>query len=283
MFRIVLEPALEMLQLRAHSKQSALSALQHGLSKIFSVAIPGSIAVSISACAPQQVGSADIQRLERKLNDVRSFQAEQTAELSALQEEVRSMTGRLEQLEFRTTRTATIAMPANTTSRVESDRPAPTPVLPVPGAVTSQTPPPIVPLDPLEADEELAPHLDVQIARLFQDGLYFVRRGQYRQALPLFDQLGATAGGKEGHLQSLFWKAVCFDGMGNNREALAAYNSLIQNYPGSSRARVSLLRLASVFVRLGDTNTARLTLQKLIAEAPGTDEATSAQKKLQDL
>jgi TolA-binding protein len=282
MFRIVLEPALEMLQLRARSKQSAPLALQTCLSKIFSVTILGSIAVSISACAPQQVGSADIQRLERKLNDVRSFQAEQTAELSALQEEVRSMTGRLEQLEFRTTRTATIATPANT-SRVENDRPAPTPVLPIPGAVTSQTPPPIVPLDTLEADEELAPHLDVQIARLFQDGLYFIRRGQYRQALPLFDQLGATAGGKEGHVQSLFWKAVCFDGMGNNREALAAYNSLIQNYPGSSRARLSLLRLASVFVRLGDTNTARLTLQKLIAEAPGTAEAASAQKKLQDL
>ena len=239
--------------------------------------------LSVAACAPGQSGQLDVQRLEKKLNEVRSFQAEQTAEISALQDEVRVLTGRLEQLEYGNVG-APGGLPAGApqAAAVQPPAPAPTPALPS-FLAGGNTPPPIVPLDPLEADEQLAAHLDVQISRLFQDALYFVRRGQYRQALPLFDQIGATAAGKEGHLQALFWKAVCFDGMGNNREALSAYNNLIQSYPNTPRARLGLLRLASVFVRLGDTNTARLTLQKLIAEAPGTPEAQQAKNKLSDL
>lgn len=229
-----------------------------------------------AACAPQGASHSDLQRFEKKLNDVRSFQAEQNSELSALQEEVRILTGRLEQVEYR----AGVGVSA-IGGRPKS--PAPSPVIPHNSVVAANTPPAIVPLEPLEEDEARAPHLDVQVSRLFQDALYFVRRGQYRQAIPLLDQIIAFSGQKEGHLQSLFWKGVCYDGMGNNREALSSYNALIQAYPSSPRARLGLLRLASVFIRIGDTNTARLTLQKLVAEAPRTPEAEAAKKKLADL
>jgi TolA-binding protein len=241
-----------------------------------------------AACTPQAAGPNEVQRLERKLNDLRSFQAEQTAELTALQEEVRKLNGRVEQVEFRNSAPVNMAAQPQTGAMqptVNTGGAAPAPIMPpaTTGVASGETPPPIVPIGPLEEDEALAPHLDAQLARLFQDALYFMRRGQYRQALPLLDQTATYAANRQGHMQALFWKGVAFDGMGNNRDSLAAYNSVIQGYPGTARARLSLLRLASVFVRLGDTGTAKLTLQKLIAEAPGTAEAHAAQEKLQDL
>ena len=238
---------------------------------------------ALLACSAQNGGSDAVARLERKLNDLRSFQAEQTADLNSLQEELRNLTGRVDQFEFqmKSTRPSDLADNQVVAPLKNTMQHAPEPV--IPGITTTLTPPPIVPLTELEVDESLASHLDVSLAQLFQDSLYFIRQGQYRQALPLLDQVISYGDGKEGQMQAFFWKGICFEGMGNNRDALAAFNAVVQRFPQKDRSRLSLLRLASVFVRLGDTATARLTLQKLIADAPNSKEADRAREKLKDL
>jgi TolA-binding protein len=243
------------------------------------------LAFGLIACSSSRTGTDSF---ESRISDIRRQQADQGATITQLQEDLRILTGKLEEIEFKQKNT----LPANNSfsqhSAIQPSLPAgPTTITPIarPASplTSSDTPPAIVPLAELENDEAMAKHLDSQVSQVFRDALYFVRRGEFRQASSMLDQVISIANGKEGHAQSLFWKGISSDGIGNNKEALEAYSLLIKQYPGLERTRLALLRLSSVFIRLGDTATAKLTLEKLIAENPESKEANQARAKLKDL
>jgi TolA-binding protein len=224
------------------------------------------VGVAAGGCSQLDQLERDVRGLERKLSDLRNFQAEQTTEISSIESRLRDLSGRVDVLEH----AQTVRAPAG----VPEERPA----------QPLQVPPPVVPLSALQADETLAAGLPrAGAAREFSEALAEIRAGKFQQALPRLQRAQEQNYGEEGTAEIIFWKGVCYDGVGDNRRALAAYGEVIASYPKASRAALALLRQASVFIRLGDIPTARLSFDKLIAEFPQSAEAATARQRLKDL
>lgn len=210
-----------------------------------------------------------MQALQRDIADIRKLQAEQTVQLSSMQDEVSKLSGRMEELEFGQRNRVVGSL-----DTLQRDLTALQQRVP---------PPPIVPVNALEQDEASVAGATEEAARRFGEGLAKIRLGQYEQAIPLLQESVNLSYGSDGSSHALFWIGVAGDGLGDNKRSLAAYNELASRFPKSKRAPLALLRLASVFIRLNDSKTAKLTLQKLIAEFPKAAEAAQAKTKLKDL
>ncbi len=225
-----------------------------------------------SGCATNIASKDEVAGVDRKVGDMRSFQAELTSQLSALQEEVGRLTGKVEELEYRLNRGATTPIaPAVTAPQLPGITPS------APPAVVAT--PSVVPLNELSEDEVWSKQLSGESGQSMRDALYFIRAGKLTEAQPILSQL-ASAGAPAARMNALFWLGVCYEGNDQVRNALGTYNEVMKNYPGQERSRVALLRIADIFAKLGDKGTARLTLQKLVTEAPKTRQADIAREKL---
>ena len=222
----------------------------------------------LCSCVPSGRMTSDITRVQRDVSDLRSFQAEQTTQISSLQAQVRTLNGRLEELEFSQNKKigSDLTTLRDDVSRLRRRVP----------------PPPIVPLAALEEDESLAGSLPGEVASVFNDALGKIREGQFRDALALLQQVQDMSANNESYANILFWIGVANEGLGDNRSALKAFYAISSNYPRHPRAALTLLREASVFTRLGDSSSARLTYQKLISEFPKSPEAATARERLKE-
>lgn len=227
------------------------------------------VIVSLIACADTQKIERDIARLDSTVGDLRNFQAEQTTQLSAMQNQLRALSGRMEELEF-----AQNQKLGTDLSSLKKDL----------STLKKRVPPPaIVPPMALDADEALAGTIPQAVAVPFSDALQKIREGNFAEALPVLRSTLDNPDARPWVPYLLFWVAVCYDGTGDNKSALAAYNELLSQYPQHERAPLCLMREASVFVRLGDSKTANLTLKKLIADFPKSVEASHARERLRSL
>jgi TolA-binding protein len=234
----------------------------------FGVLFPVLICFAACGSGLKQVRS-DLKRLERSQGDIRARQADQTSAISALQDGLRRLSGRLEELEYLQR------------SRVGTDI---TSLKRDISSLQRRVPPPaIVPGLLLESDEVLAKKLPPSLSSLFMEILSQLRTGAYREALSNVEKALSFSYGGEGTPELMFWKGVSYDGLGENRKAISAYSELVGEYPKHDRTAVGLLRLASVFIRIGDTRTAKLTFQKLIADFPKSSAAAQAKERLKDV
>lgn len=243
----------------------AVRALRRGLGRHSAL---GLSLLALVACA--DTGSQlRVQRLEASLGDLRSFQAEQTTQISAMQSELRALQGRVEELEYVQNQRL-----GSTLSSLQQDL----------STLRRRVPPPaIVPVPALEADESLAGTLPGEVGQRLSEALLRVREGKFDEALLLLQDVNRLAVGTPTAAVATFWGAVSFEGLAQFPRAVAAYNDVISQFPRHPRASLALLRQASVLIRLGDTNAAKLTLQKLIADYPRSSEATQARQRLKDL
>ncbi len=233
--------------------------------------------LALSACAPQGARNGnEMSRLQRELADLRSFQAEQTGQISTLTSELRALVGRVEELEY-------------SRNRVQA------PSAPVPGPFGSMgagpvaadqpkiAPPPIVPAKELENDEQLAAGNSSEAGRFFAQGLAQLRRASFSEALALLQEALASSYNTDLYPYLLFWVGVCNDAMGDSRSALRAYHELTSTYAKHNRTALALLREGSVFIRLRDSASAKLTFEKIINDFPGSEEANQAKGRLKDV
>ncbi|MBX7139092.1 MAG: tetratricopeptide repeat protein [Oligoflexia bacterium] len=257
----------------ARSEQTSL------LAKLFLVIL------CISGCAANGSKlSSDVSRLQRELNDVRGFQAEQTTQISSLQSDLRNLQGRIEELEhgqnMRMAAQAPLAQPPTGYVGDPGNNPG-APYVPPPRP--KGPPPPIVPLSALEEDESLVPAIPGEAGRLFGEALYKIREGTFADALALLQEALAQSYNSKWYPNVLFWIGVSNDGLPDLKSALRSYHELIAGFPNSSRVPLALLRQGSVFIRLGDSPSARLTFEKLISQYPKSTEAAAARDRLKDL
>lgn len=258
-----------------------------GITRLFLLVILG--VLSISGCSAR-VGDLerDVKELDRKVGDLRSFQAEQTARVDGLNEQLRTLIGKIEELQHGQQLGGYDAggklarMDGQGNETLQSDS--------YPSVGRPAAPPAIVPDLELEADEVSASRIQGRTGELLTTALANIRAGQFAPAARLLDELravelGAGARQEGGGLLPLvyFWRGVTADGLRDNTAALKNYNDLISEFQQHPRTTVALLRLGSVFIRLGDSNTARLTFQKLITEYPDSLEAERAKERLRDL
>ena len=223
----------------------------------------------LSACAEGGKIRQDLNRMEQSLNDIRGFQAEHTTQISEMQNQIRALSGRLDEIQH--TESSRIGSDLTTLRDDLSNLKRRVP------------PPPIVPVSALEADEVLAGSLPPETGKLFSDALQEVRQGSFSGSVPMLRSALDQSYGRDWSANILFWLGVSYDGLSDNRNALASYNEIISKYSRHSRTPLALFRQAAVFVRLGDTQTAKLTLKKLISDYPKSPEVSAAKERLKTL
>jgi TolA-binding protein len=226
------------------------------------------LALSAGGCSIQDL-EQKVSRLERSLNDMRAYQAEQTETINSLDTQLKQMSGRIEEVEF------------SHNKRIGTDLSALKDDL---SSLRRRVPPPsVVPAAELEVDEVWASGLTGEPQVLVTDALLRLREGKFDDALPLLQNAVSQLRGTDKAAVALFWQGVAYDGLGDDRSALRSYADAVYQYPKSQRASSSLLRQASVLTRLGDNKTAALSLRKLVDDYPRSPEASVAKERLRDL
>jgi TolA-binding protein len=208
----------------------------------------------------------DVDRLQKSVNELRGYQAEQTTQISNLEAEVRTMQGKFEELEY--SQSKKMGTEVDSLKNALSD-------------IKRHVPPPaIVPAATLEDDERFAQTLPEDVASRFAEALQKIREGSFADAVPLLQTTLDLSSGEPQSAQILFWLGVSYEGAGDNRQALLAYNQVVNAYPKSARAPLALLRQSGVMGRIGDSKGAQAILKKLIADHPGSPEAAQARQRL---
>jgi TolA-binding protein len=211
----------------------------------------------------------DIVKLQTGLNDMRAFQSEQTSRIASLEADLRTLSGRVEELQY--SQNTRLGGDLNTLKRNLSD-------------LENRIPPPsTVPGAELEADQLYMQTLPVKEVKPLADALSSIRRGRFQEALtPLQESLDRSVGQEWGALV-LFWSGITYENLGEKRKAVENYHSLVARYPKHSRAALALLKESGVLLSLGDKKLAKLTLNKLIAEHPKSKEAAAARERLKTI
>ncbi len=195
---------------------------------------------------------------EGDLADVRRLQTDQMTVMASIRNDIRELTGRLDELEHRQ---QTLEAMAEQVS-----------------AIARRVPPPSgVPIAELESTERLA---DLQNDTLLGDSLTNIRGGKFRLAIEGLDKAIAEQGGKS---QYFFWLGVANELYGSLEKALGAYHECATTFTTDSLAPAALARQAEVFVKLSDKSSAKLTLQKLVSSYPGSTYAQNAKGRLKTL
>ena len=210
----------------------------------------------------------DIKRLDRGLGDLRSVQAQQVADLSALRSEVRGIAGRLDEIDH------TSREKLGGLSSIRNDL----------NQLSRRLPPPaIVPELILEADEALVSSMPGDIQAPFAQMLAAVRAGGFQElAAPLQELADQTIESEYAPLV-MFWSGITAEGTGDLNRAIGTYIDLVGRFPKHPRASVALFRQASALMRVGDKKTARLAFKKLVADYPKSPDAVRARERLKAL
>lgn len=226
------------------------------------------IALSLSSCGTVALQD-DVKRLQSGINDLRSFQAEQTTKITSLETEMHQLSGRIEELEFAQNKKLGSDLTDLKKDLTDLRRRVP--------------PPSIVPAMALEVDESRLSNMPTELSDPFKAAFEDLRGGQFADAESRLKEVLDLSHGTEWVADAMFWIGVARDGQGNSKEALQAYLSVVNDFPKNKKAAAALLRQAAVFVKLGDHKTAKLTLNKLISNFPKSEEALRAKERLKDL
>ncbi len=200
-----------------------------------------------------------------ELEDLRTIQARQTASLSQIQEELRLLSGQVEELQFH-------AM--GKTAELEKSL----------QRLGSRVPPPSgVPEDLLTQDEEKIAKIAGEAADLYRQALRQMRTGAFAEAEHLLTEFISGNPQTAFTDNAYFWSGVSAERTGDYQKAVANYSTVFQKFPAEDRVAPALLRLGNVFAKLNSPDDARLAYQKLIDDFPRSSYATSAKKQLKKL
>ena len=228
------------------------------------------LTILLSACAPQnQKLNSSVDQLTTSLNDLRSLQAEQVAQIDSMRAAVRDLSGRVDLLEHKQQGEITSDL-----SAVKQDL----------SAMKNRMPPPaIVPAEALEEDEQVADLFPTEVAQKYIDALGRIREGKFQVSMGILEEVLDVANGAKVAPYAIFWLALSEEGANQNARAVQHYAEIISRYSKHKRAPLALLRQGSVLIRMGDTKAAKLTLKKLVADFPKSSEAVRARDRLKGL
>lgn len=225
--------------------------------------------VFLAGCAAGR-GDKKLADLEDSLSDLRQFQAEQTTEISSLRDELRKLTGRIDELQYQGARRID-----PTPGFTPSYDPAPNVAAP-----RLETVPPGVPEAILVEDEGVLSTLPPPVAEPFQQGLRLIRAGSFGESTPYLKRAVDYNYDDKVLPRILFWLGLAEEYSGKLKDAVAIYHDISSRFPKSGRTPSVLLRLGGVFEKLKDRETAKLTYQKLVTQYPNSSAASIARKKL---
>lgn len=222
------------------------------------------LAVSVlNACAGRLKELEDANtRQTKEINDLRSVTAEHSVSLEQIRNDLRRLSGNVEELDFQA---------RGKTAEIQKalDR------------FSSRVPPPAgVPEDLLVEDEEAVSSNASQSAAVFKDGLQKVRTGDFDGAISALNKFLEANPATIVSDNAMFWVGICQLKLGQPEKAVVTFSDVFNKFPGEDRAPWSLYYLAEVFEKINQREDAKITLQKLVDDFGGSAAARKAEDKL---
>lgn len=241
--------------------------------------------LSFSACVSTNTTN-EVLSLKRAVENLRTYQMEQSTELNRISDELQKLRRTIEELEHYKEQEIAKAREMQRSNNITNSDMNIAPALVgdlqgdkiTRGAGTNA----IVPEDLLKEDEIFASKQNIEFGREMLEMLENIKGNKFREALTITNDLMTSATGEQ-QARVLFWQGICSDAVGNNKDALVAYNSLLTTFKTHKRAPMALYNQALVFLRFKDKEAAKMSLQKLINEYTKSEYKEKAQKKLKDI
>ena len=115
---------------------------------------------------------------------------------------------------------------------------------------------------------------------IYDSSLSLFREEKYEQALEGFKRFLNEYPKSELADNSQFWIGECFMGLKQYEQAILAYQDVVKNYPKENKVPNAMLRQAIAFLEINDKTSSKLLLQKVIKQFPDSSEAKIAKTKL---
>ena len=200
--------------------------------------------------------------LQSDITELRGIQAEHTAAISEIRAEMRSLTGKIEEMQYISQGKA---QELERTLRQLGSR--------VP-------PPPGVPEELLNKDEDKISSITGPAAEQYHSALAKLRAGDFSGARQLLSDFIDGNPGTAFTDNALFWLGITYGKLGQNDQAIVAFSDVFRTYPAEDMVPPALFYLADTFEKSGSREDAELTLEKLIEEYPRTSFANKGKTKL---
>lgn len=119
--------------------------------------------------------------------------------------------------------------------------------------------------------------------KAYSDAYQLFTEGNYDRARTEFQKFLAAYPDSEYSDNAQFWIGECYFFEQKYEAAILEYEKVIKNYPGGNRVRYALLKQGLSFLKLGDKTSAKLLLQEVIKNYPNTSQASIARANLQGI
>ena len=228
----------------------------------FSTAAVGLLTASVlSGCAGAQIDALR-KDLQSEITELRGIQAEHTASLNELRSELRSITGKVEEVQY---------VSQGKTQELEKTI----------KQLGSRVPPPAgVPAELLDADDAKISGINGAAADAFRSALTSLRAGDFNSARDGFKSFADSNPGTAFTDNALFWLGITYLRMSENDQAVVAFSDVYRSYPAEDMVPPSLYYLGDTLAKLGQTNDAQLTFEKLAEQFPRSEFAAMARSRL---
>ncbi|HMO17178.1 MAG TPA: tetratricopeptide repeat protein [Oligoflexia bacterium] len=201
-------------------------------------------------------------RMNRDFKEVRSIQAEQTSQIAEMRQEIRELTGRLDELNHQS---------QGRSRALENEI----------NKLGSRVPPPSgVPESVLVSDENNIAKIKGSAAEEYQNALKYLRTGDFESAHQFFSRFAADNPGTAFTDNALFWSGISSMKLGRLERSIVEFSEVFQKYPAEDMVAPSLYYMAESLFNLGSGNDGVLTLQKLVEEHPKSEFAIRARERL---
>ena len=224
-------------------------------------------ALSFSGCADNKVAEIEATAKSTKsdISDMRTLQAQQSQAINEIRNELRALTGKVEELQHTS---------SGKTQELEQTL----------SALRSRVPPPAgVPEELLDADDAKISAIPGPAADQYKKALGLIRSGAFDAARSEFESFAEANPGTAFTDNALFWLGIARDRLGQYDGAVVAFSEVFQKYPAEDMVAPALYYLAEAFQKMGSKQDAILTLQKLVDEKKSSPYAARGREKLQEL
>ncbi len=234
---------------------------------------------------------SDLKNREGEEQALRHQAATLRQQIAALNEELRVLTGRIEELEFSLNRQKQKEAEAIGSKETRLDQVADSARInderidrieqylnfetAKPAASPTTAAPKIVPV--VKAPQELSEdEIYRQAKQAFDQGDSDAARAKFKELIERHPQ-SERADNAQFWIGEIYYREKWYE------KAILEYQKVIENYPKGNKVPASLLKQGFAFLNLGDKANSRLILEELIKKYPKTNEAKIAKDKLKDL
>ncbi len=218
------------------------------------------------------------------------------ARMEELQTQMRSLNGRIEQLEHkldqlqRAQASAAQApapqpsMPPSGTVVMEEAPPASQPSRPQPQAAVPSAPPRCRGFSRTGAPPP-SPAAQSKSAEQseFDRGVHLMQQKKYEAARKEFQGFVSKFPKSDLEESALYYIGECYFLEKHYEDAIKAYQQVVDKYPKGGKTASALLKQGMGWQQMGETTMARIIYTRLVEKYPGTAQAQAAEKKLQQM